>query len=213
MGLKSIDDFDEIAFRGRSDIYNNIPQIIFGLGTCGISCGAKELINVARKAVSEMFLNVQFVSVGCIGLCYAEPLVDIKLPGRPRVIYNNMTEDKLKKVIRAHLVEDKPLKDFAYVQLNEEVSCCLYNKIVFNDIYNGIPLYKDLPFMSKQYRIALRNCGLIDPVNIVSYIARGGYRSAFKAFTSMDSQTIIDEVKVSSLRGRGGAGFPTGLKW
>ena len=54
MGLKSIDDFDEIAFRGRSDIYNNIPQIIFGLGTCGISCGAKELINVARKAVSEM---------------------------------------------------------------------------------------------------------------------------------------------------------------
>jgi NADH-quinone oxidoreductase subunit F len=137
--------------------------------------------------------------IGCIGLCYAEPLVDIIKPNRPRICYANVTPEIVAQIIKDYIINDNPRPDLALGTIGE-------------DGVEGIPKLFELPMLKPQVRIALRNCGFIDPENINHYIARGGYSGLIKAL-SMAPEKVIEEVKKSGLRGRGGAGFPTGVKW
>jgi NADH-quinone oxidoreductase subunit F len=137
--------------------------------------------------------------VGCIGLCYAEPLVEIKKPGMPSVFYGNVTPELASEIVRDYVVGGNPRSDLALGTRGEGA-------------IDGIPCFYDLPVLKPQVRIALRNCGNIDPENIHHYVANGGYEGLSKAL-GMSRQEVIDVVKKSGLRGRGGAGFPTGVKW
>ncbi|OQY34837.1 MAG: NADH-quinone oxidoreductase subunit F [Anaerolineaceae bacterium 4572_5.1] len=177
--------------------------IFIGMGTCGIAAGASEVADAIRKELDERNLDTKVVNVGCIGICVKEPLVDIKLPGKARVTYHHVKPKMIPKIIEDHLLNGKVVKRWALAQISDE-----------NDTpVEGVITYQEHPFYSKQIRIALRNCGIIDPESIEEYIAADGYLALNKVLSETDSEDVIEEMKDSGLRGRGGAGFLTGLKW
>ncbi|HPT82895.1 MAG TPA: NADH-quinone oxidoreductase subunit NuoF [Limnochordia bacterium] len=178
------------------------PRIIVGMGTCGIAAGAKDVFNAVVQEVESRRLDVVVAQTGCIGMCQREPLLDVELPGGPRVTYGNVAVKDVPRIIASHvlngsIVEELAVAQFPAGELRAE----------------NVPSYDELDFYRKQRRLALANCGRIDPENIEEYIAAGGYEACVKALTEMTPEEVIAEVKRAGLRGRGGAGFPTGLKW
>jgi NADH:ubiquinone oxidoreductase subunit F (NADH-binding)/(2Fe-2S) ferredoxin/ferredoxin len=157
------------------------------------------VLEAIKATLAQHKLEATITQVGCIGLCYAEPLVDIVKPGRPRISYGNVTPEIIPQLIEDYLIHDNPRADLALGTLGD------------GDI-EGIPKLFELPMLKDQVRIALRNCGIIDPENINQYIANGGYSGLERALR-LSPEAVIEEIKKSGLRGRGGAGFPTGLKW
>jgi NADH-quinone oxidoreductase subunit F len=175
------------------------PRILVGTGTCGIAAGAEDILATLRKELDKNSIEADIIQVGCIGLCYAEPLIEIVKPSRPGVFYGNLTPELMSELVRDYLLADNPRPDLALGTRGEGT-------------IDGIPQLFDLPVLKHQVRIALRNCGNIDPMDIQHYIANGGYEGLSQVL-KMKPQEVIDEVKKSGLRGRGGAGFPTGTKW
>ncbi len=178
---------------------SNKPSIIIGTATCGRSAGALETLKTFQKELKNRNIACNIIETGCIGLCYAEPLIIITKPGRPGICYHNVTEKKSIEIIKAYLINNNPLASYALGTIG--------NKTISN-----IPNLFKTGALKLQTRKILRNCGFIDPANINHYIANGGYSGLNKALT-MKPEKIINEVKKSGLRGRGGAGFPTGKKW
>jgi NADH-quinone oxidoreductase subunit F len=175
------------------------PRILVGTATCGRAANAGAVIDAIKAELSERQIDATVSEVGCIGLCYIEPLVDIILPGRPRISYGNVTPEAVPLLIEDHLVKGNPRSDLAL-------------GIVGDGIVEGIPRVNDMPLMQPQVRISLRNCGHIDPDSIQQYIANDGYDGIRWALDHTPEE-VIEEVKKSGLKGRGGAGFPTGMKW
>jgi NADH-quinone oxidoreductase subunit F len=175
------------------------PVIFIGTATCGRAAGAGTVLEAINAALERHKIKANITQVGCLGLCYAEPLVDIIKPGRPRIHYGNLTPELAAQLVEEYLVNDNPHPDLALGTTG-------------NGRLPDIPDLYELPVLKPQVRIALRNCGLIDPENINHYIARGGYRGLTRAL-EMAPEAVISEVQESGLRGRGGAGFPTGMKW
>ncbi len=174
-------------------------RILIGMGTCGRAAGADDILDVLNHELAQQHIQADVLQVGCIGLCYAEPLVEVIKPGMPSVFYGNLTPELIPEIIKDYLVNGNPRSDLALGTRGEGT-------------LDGIPRLFDLPVLKPQVRISLRNCGNIDPENINHYIASGGYDGLDKALR-MKPQEAIDEIKKSGLRGRGGAGFPTGVKW
>ncbi len=174
-------------------------RIIVGAGTCGQAAGAGAVIRAIETTLAQHRIAAKVIQVGCIGLCYAEPLMDVIKPGRPRLCYGNVTRETATQIIEDYILRDNPRPDLALGTLGEGT-------------VPGIPSLKDHPMLGPQVRSALRNCGHLDPKDIDSYIANGAYSGLVRAL-SMTPEAVIAEIKASGLRGRGGAGFPTGLKW
>ncbi len=137
--------------------------------------------------------EINVVKTGCMGSCQLGPLMTVYPDG---IVYTGLSPQDAKEIVEQHFLNNKPVERLMWKT-------------------NGVPLptLKDIPFFTKQTKIVLRNCGLINPENIEEYIARDGYEAIAKAITEMTPQEVINVVKESGLRGRGGAGFPTGLKW
>jgi NADH-quinone oxidoreductase subunit F len=195
-------NFSEIQEKARAaskNISTNRPRIFIGDATCSRAAGVTAVINEVKTGLDKHKVDADIVKVGCIGLCHVEPLVDIVKPGRPRVSYGNVTPEIVPRLIEGYLINDDPLRDLALGTIGEGA-------------IEGIPSLWELPMLQPQVRIILRNCGMIDPERIDHYIACGGYSGLANAL-KMTPQQVIDEVKKSGLRGRGGAGFPTGMKW
>ncbi len=204
--LTSIDElkkFQEKARAEKTDREENKTTIILGMGTCGIAAGANEVAAEVRSQLEKYKIEAEVVSVGCIGMCHNEPLIDIQQPGLPRVTYKNVKPKMVGKIIEKHLVQGEYNKRWIYGQLPSGNGKSI----------EGLPAYDELPFYKKQVRIALRNCGIIDPESIEEYLASGGYSGLEKALFQMSYEEVIQEIKDSGLRGRGGAGFLTGMKW
>ncbi len=207
--LASIEDWTRVHDEAQATLFEHqrtTPTIFIGMGTCGMAAGAGEIEGVIRRELEQRQVQAEVVPVGCIGMCFKEPLVDIQLPGQPRVTYANVKPDAVPKIIEEHLLGGRIIDKLALGQLLAEGGV----KII--DAAN-LPEYFELPFYKKQIRVALRNCGTIDPESIESYIIQDGYRALAKALTKMEPEEVIDEIKSSGLRGRGGAGFQTGIKW
>ncbi|MGD0237463.1 MAG: NADH-ubiquinone oxidoreductase-F iron-sulfur binding region domain-containing protein [Syntrophorhabdales bacterium] len=178
---------------------NEEPIIYIGAASCGRAAGAVQLLAQTNRWLKENELTAKVVEVGCIGPCYLEPLVDIQMPGQPRVSYNNVTPKTLPVILGSHVGEAVPYTKAAIGHFGKEP-------------LNGIPRFFDLPMLKPQVRVVLRNCGLIDPEQIDQYLAVDGYRGFMNALkTSPDD--VIGVVRRAGLRGRGGAGFPTYKKW
>lgn len=175
------------------------PQLIVGAGTCGRAAGALEVLDAIKRELALCGIKAVVREVGCMGLCFAEVLVDIIKPRRPRICYKNMTPELVPELIEEYLVRDNPRPDLALGTLGEGQ-------------IDGIPRLMDLPLMATQRRVILARCGYLNPESIQEYIATDGYAGLLKAL-EQPPEAIIDEVKRSGLRGRGGAGFPTGRKW
>ena len=178
---------------------NEEPIIYIGAASCGRAAGAVQLLAQTNRWLKENELTAKVVEVGCIGPCYLEPLVDIQMPGQPRVSYNNVTPKTLPVILGSHVGESVPYTKGAIGHFGKEP-------------LDGIPRFFDLPMLKPQVRVVLRNCGLIDPEQIDQYLAVDGYRGFMNALqTSPDD--VIGVVRRAGLRGRGGAGFPTYKKW
>jgi len=169
-----------------------IREIVVGLGSCGIAAGARKTYEHLKNALADHDLSVSLDTTGCIGMCYMEPIVEVVHADGQRFMYKKVSEKKADRIIDKHLLGGSPVKGML-VDLESEKS-------------------GDAAYYGSQVRIVLRNCGRIDPENIDDYIAVGGYE-AIKVAIKNGPEWTIEEVKKSGLRGRGGAGFPTGLKW
>jgi len=179
--------------------HSDKPCILIGAATCGQAAGALPVLEAINAELVRHNIDAIVAQVGCIGLCYAEPLVDIIKPNRPRTCYSNVTPELVPQLIQDCIIDDNPHPDLALGTIGD-------------DSIDGIPKLFELPMLKPQERIALRNCGFIDPENINHYIANNGYDGLVRAL-KMTPEQVIEEIKKSGLRGRGGAGFPTGLKW
>ena len=195
--------FDEVQSQAIADWesieHGNKPCILVGAASCGLAAGALAVIEAIKSELERRNLSATIIQVGCLGLCYAEPLVAIIKPGCPLIYYGNLTPELACRLIEDYLINDNPRPDLALGSVGD-------------GSVRDIPRLFELPMLKPQVRITLRNCGLIDPENINHYIARGGYSGLVKAL-GMIPEEVIAEVKKSGLRGRGGAGFPTGVKW
>jgi len=165
---------------------------------CGLPCSTLGSHNVAKALQEETEksdIQIDIVKTGCQGLCQKGPLLQIEPHG---FLYQKARPETAREIIHTTYSTGKPVRD-----------------LIYRDSFLDKPreMLRDIPFYNKQIKIALRNTGSIDPFNIHHYIAQGGYRAVEKMFTSLNPEQIIDEVKKSNLRGRGGAGFPAGVKW
>lgn len=175
------------------------PRIYIGTATCGRSSGALKVLDHLKAELGQRNIAAQVIEVGCIGCCYLEPLVYIAKRGRPRLVYSNITPEIASQLVTDYIVNDNPRPDLAICSIGEgEVE--------------DIPNLWELPMFKPQLRIALRNCGYIDPGNINHYIASSGYSGLVRAL-GMTAKEVVEEISQSRLRGGGGAGFPTGTKW
>jgi len=174
------------------------PQILIGQATCGEAAGAGAVRRSVLDTLARLGIAADVHSTGCLGTCYCEPLVDIIKPGAPRISYHSMTPEKVSSLLEDYLVKDNPCPDLALG--------------VWGEARGGIPALLDHSMLKSQVRIALRNAGVIVPDNLLHYLARGGYKGLERAL-SMSPDAVIAEIEKSGLRGRGGAGFPTGAKW
>ena len=181
---------------------NKIPHIFLGTASCGKAAGAMEVLDSVQVTLKKHKLKAKIIEVGCIGPCYLEPLLDVKLPGHPRISYANVTPQKAKVIIESTITRNDPAAKYAVGYFGENGS----------DFTDGIPDFFNLPMLKPQVRVVLRNCGIIDPQDIDQYLAREGYAGIQKAF-ELGYEGVINEVKEAGIRGRGGAGFPTYKKW
>ncbi|MFC1925283.1 NADH-ubiquinone oxidoreductase-F iron-sulfur binding region domain-containing protein [Chloroflexota bacterium] len=175
------------------------PLITVGTATCGRSAGAMTVLKTLREELKSRNIEANVVEVGCMGPCYAEPLVSIAKAGQPAVIYQNVTSERALELIDNYLLGSDPMPQYALGTVGESA-------------IEGIPVLYNSPAFLPQERRVFKNCGVVDPTNIDHYIAIGGYSGLVKAL-EMKPEQIVEEVKKSGLRGRGGGGFPAGRKW
>jgi len=175
------------------------PSVLIGAATCGKAAGAFDTIAAFQEQQAKRGLDMTIIQVGCIGVCYKEPVVAIRKQGQPMILYGNVNADGVAHLTEKWLLGEDPCTDLAIGTFG-------------NQLVNGIPPLSSHPMLGTKPRIILRNCGVIDPTNFNHCLARGGYEGFEKAL-AWTPQQVIDEVKKAGLRGRGGAGFPTGVKW
>ena len=160
-----------------------------GLASCGIAAGGRKVYDAFSTLILNKGLDIELKQTGCIGMCYNEVLVEVSPPEGRHVFYKHVTPKQVERIVEEHLISGKPVTEWV---------------IPADEIDN---------LLAKQKRIVLRNCGIIDPESIDDYLDAGGYKAIEKVLHDMSPQEVIDEVTKSGLRGRGGAGFPTGVKW
>ncbi len=203
---------DAAASRGRALLYPNRTKITVGMSSCGLAAGAGALFTALSNHIREKELDIELTRTGCIGFCQKEPLVDISVPDR-RVVHGGIKMADIAALIEQASHGDPTSKRaLAYLEQPAPLLPGLEGDHP-KPLYDALPHLMDLDFYRKQRRIALRNCGLINPENLEEYIARGGYRALHHALTAMTPETVINQVALAGLRGRGGAGFPTADKW
>lgn len=162
-----------------------------GLASCGIAAGAQKVFDSFKVALEG--LPVELTFSGCMGMCYNEPLVEVRSLFGGKYIYGKVQPEQVARIVQEHIKDGTPIMDW----------------VVYSDQIKT----PDSDFIDKQERIILKNCGVINPEEIDSYLFVDGYKAIEKALKSMTPEQVIEEISRSGLRGRGGAGFPTGMKW
>ena len=201
---------NKLKIRGKDLIIDSKPYIAVGMGTCGIGNGADLLYETFEKKIKDKKLGIGLKKTGCMGLCAEEPFVNIFIPGKPVLVLNKVQKKSVGKIIDTITNGGAPEK-MALCKISEWDH--ITGKIEYGQGYTNIPEWNEIPFFKNQKKIILRDAGILNPESIEEYIAVGGYSAFINAITEKKPENIIEEVKESGLRGRGGAGFPTGIKW
>ncbi|NCB98986.1 MAG: hypothetical protein EOM36_11590, partial [Bacteroidia bacterium] len=210
MKISDFASLDGIRKKAAAKILPDKPYIAIGMGTCGIGRGAEVLYDSFERIIKERGLDIILKKTGCFGFCAEEPLVNVYIPGKPLVILHRVSEVDVIPVISGI---QKGIMPFRNVLCRIEEWDFITGKFEFGKGLPEHPLWNEIPFFKWQKKIVLRNCGLIVPDDIEEYIAVGGYFPLYSVLTGKSPKDVIEEVKISKLRGRGGAGFPTGQKW
>ena len=208
MKVRTRSDLAMLRSEGLSTLYPPGLRISVGMATCGLATGAADVYDALHEEADRLGLDLMLVATGCIGYCQQEPLVGVRMTGRGRVIYARVTPDRARDMIAALAAGELPAEG-ALAFIPEDTSG---NSKPLRTLA-GVPPLNKLPFYSQQHKIVLRNSGLVDPVSLEEYVAKDGYQALAQALLDLTSQNVIQEITSSGLRGRGGAGFPTGRKW
>jgi len=195
---------DAIAKEARAILTGSkseTPIIFIGAGTCGLGAGAGKTKQAVINYLEKHQIKAPVIEVGCIGLCAAEPLMDVKMPGKQRVCFSHVMAGDVEPILDA-IFEGKIHEEKVLGQFNDPEQ----------DPWEGIPFLHEHPFFVKQKRLVLKNCGIINPVSIDEYIARGGYKAYLSTIKKYSPEEVCNIIEKSGLRGRGGGGFPTGVK-
>ncbi|MBW1912681.1 MAG: SLBB domain-containing protein [Deltaproteobacteria bacterium] len=217
MKIKRSDDLKKVGKEGMKLLSPARTRITVGAATCGMAKGAGKIIEALKYEVKKQKVKADVVLVGCNGLCYAEPIVEVIRAGKPRITYGKLSVKSVSELVKS-IKAGTFIKDLVIMRRDEEKSALKteslkYAKGRIPKAYAAIKEYRRLPFYKNQMKLVSRNAGTICPEKIEEYVAMGGYASLAKVLTTMSPVDVIKEVSVSKLRGRGGAGFPTGVKW
>jgi len=209
-------DLNAIQKKGMSLLAPQRARITVGMATCGLAKGAGKVFEALKYEIRKQKAKADLVVVGCNGLCYAEPIVEVICPGKPRITYGRVSIDRVADLV-ASAVKGGVVKDLALMRMDGLTPAAGGALIK----YAGGKVPKDaaglkecgkLDFFKKQMKLISKNAGTISPEQVEEYCALGGYQALLKAVTAMSPDEVVKEVTVSKLRGRGGAGFPAGLK-
>ncbi len=192
-GAADADPVEGVVFDPKDLGEGTITTVTVGLGSCGIAGGARETFEFFKAAKARFNLSYELRETGCCGMCHREPLVILTARDGTSTTYGGALASVAKKILIEHIGKGHVVEKNVIDETSEESD--------------------EHAFFAKQRHIVLENCGRIDPESIADYEAVGGYTALTKAVSSMTPEAIIDEVKIAGLRGRGGAGFSTGLKW
>jgi len=192
-------------------------KIAVHLGTCGIAAGARDILKTVQEELEKSAIrDVLVTTTGCAGLCSREPMITVALRNSLPVKYGDLTAEKVRSILAGHVFGGHSVAAYAigagWEGNNGDVTIPPAQPIP-SETAPLVPRLSDLPFFNKQLLVVLRNKGAIDPEKIDEYMARGGYAALEKVLTSLTPDNVIDEITRAGLRGRGGAGFPTGVKW
>lgn len=209
-------DLLRLKKNGEQQLFPKTMRITVGCATCGCARGAENVYSAFKRVLRRRGQEAVLERVGCSGWCSKEPIVTVQRPGMPKLTLGEVAPGDVPALIKAIDAGQLP------------AGMILYRTDAEDNIIDGstrkygpgkqpqmaaIPVGAALPFLKKQKRIVLRNCGIIDPLNLAQYCGRGGFSAACTALTLMTPEQVIGQVQRSGLRGRGGAGFPTGAKW
>ncbi len=168
-----------------------MKRVKVGLGTCGLSAGGESIYNKFKEEIDNKHLQVELCETGCMGMCYEEALVEIE-DENDNYLYSKVSIDRVGKIVNEHLINNQPIKNW---------------------VIRSKDICTEESFLKDQTRIVLRNCGVINPFSINEYIEKGGYEALQKVLNNFLPEDVIDVITKSGLRGRGGGGFLTGIKW
>jgi len=191
---------DRLATARRS----GVGTLIFvGAGTCGRANGALKIISKIKDFLTEKAIAATLVETGCVGYCQREVFVDVQAPDQPRLSYCDVSPDNVAELLDAIFVQGQWINRFLFGRYPDEATTG----------WEQVPLVADAPFFKQQRKVVLEQCGVIDPTSLDAALARGAFQAAAKALLTMTPEETCAQVLASGLRGRGGAGFPTGRKW
>ncbi len=178
------------------------PLIIISMGTASIVAGSESSLEMLEKYIAERKIDAEIVQTGCLGMSLSEPVIGIQLPGRTRLLFSNITEDRVVSLMDDVFHKTIPEK-FLIAQIRNDK----------HEAYKDVPFLDETEFMKLQNRVILKNTGISDPGSLEEYIANGGFKSFVKTIKHYTSEEICELVESSGLRGRSGSGYPTGKKW
>ncbi|MEI6677254.1 MAG: NAD(P)H-dependent oxidoreductase subunit E [Mariniphaga sp.] len=215
-----IKDFEKQKDKKGKKLFRNSDgteiqgEIRIGLGSCCVASGSSEIKDAVEQTINETNLQVKLKSVGCVGMCHQVPLVEIvPVKGEP-TLYSKVKPEDIKSIVASHF---QPSGRFSRLK-NKFISAI--ENIQTDQKWDGIERYElDIrekhvsSFLGKQFPIATEFRGLINPLDLEEYQHRGGFQSLKKVFNEFTPTQVVEKVKASGIRGRGGAGFPTGIKW
>lgn len=193
-------DAEQMAYLRRDTV--DRPTFYIGTGTCGLGAGAGKTMEVLQEYLQTKNIDADVIEVGCIGMCAMEPMLDIQLPGKPRLAFCKVSGQNVEQIAEAVMHGGLDEKHFVGQYRHKGIKSL-----------QGVNFLDEHPFFKNQTRWVLANCGKIDPSNITDYIALGGYGALAQTIGKKSQLEVCEEILASGLKGRGGAGFLTGLKW
>jgi NADH-quinone oxidoreductase subunit F len=208
--ILDIGGFNAVRESGLGKLKPPIPRLTVGMGTCGRGNGAEEVFHALNEGIQGRGLDVLLAGVGCFGSCFQEPLVSIRLPEEPLLILRRVHANDAGRILDGLSAHTLP-PDLLYCKIEEWDH--ITAQVKYGQGYPETPAWNALSYFKGQKKIVLRNCGLINPGDIEEYIAVGGYQALYKVLIDGRPESVIEQIKASRLRGRGGAGFLTGNKW
>ena len=213
MKIQKAEDLTKVKKEGMALLSPDTTRITVGAATCGLAKGAAKVAEALKYEIKKQKLKAEVVLVGCNGMCFAEPIVEVIKPGKPRITYGNVTADKVAAIAKS-VSTGKVVEDLVVAKYDDYSQAVCQEPIKYTKGAKSADKkdYKKLDFFKKQMKIVSRNAGTINPCSIEEYIGLGGYAALAKALAGKP-EDVLKEVKASKLRGRGGAGFPAGIKW
>lgn len=194
MKIKNIEDLHEIREKGLKKLLPDVPRVAVGLATCGIAAGGDEIYKKLKESFEKERIDVCLTKTGCFGMCHEEPIVNVRLPGKPLMMFGKVGTDKVDDIIQ--MIQYGEVKNgSAICKIEEWDHVVLVSPLVYGKGFTEIPHWNEIPFFLNQKKLVMRNAGITNPEDIEEYIAVGGYSAILKALKEYTPEQVVEEVK------------------